>query len=193
VPYAEVYVGRASTLSSQRRLLLPLFERGGVKKGKSGLPVAIPVTGSRARPAFGRHVDPQYTWAGMRLEAYRSGQKVRREVRGSTGRVRRKSQTLFNSDGRFALPTDDGTTQWKGRHRTFLLFGTERNPEGGVYRRTGPGRGDVQLIWKFQKEVKLDARLGWIHVADVEAGRWFKEEMEKQTIAAIARSRGVGL
>jgi hypothetical protein len=192
-PFAEVFVGRASSISSQRRLLLPLFEQGGVKKGKAGRPVAIPVTGSRARPAFGRHVDPQYTWAGMRLEAYQAGKKVRREVRGSGGKVRKKSQTLFNSEGRFSLPANDGRTQWKGRHRTFLLFSTARNPQGGVYRRTGPGRGDIQLIWKFKDEVAIDARLGFVRVADVEAGRWFREFMQQETIRAIEFSRGRGL
>lgn len=189
--YAEVFVGRASTISSQRRVVLPIFEAGGEKA--PGKQVAIPITGRAARPSFASPVVKAFTFAGMALQAHRGGRRVLREVRGRKGRTTRRGVGLFGEFGRVSLPVSDEVTQWKGRSRTFLLTSSRSAPDGGVFRRTGKGRDDIELIWSFRRHVRLDARLGWIRTARATADAWFREEMAREVVGALAHDRGRSL
>ena len=183
--YGEVAIAQASTIKSQRRLLLSVFEQGGERKpGKASV---IPITGGPARPAFGQKVPRDYTLAGLGLRAFKKGRKELREVRGSNGRVRRKAVTLFGEFGRLDLSKATPDRQFKGRNRTFLIPGV------GIYQRTGTGKRSSQKVYSIRSGVRLTARLGWTRVARATADRWFKEELQIQTIKALQRSRGKGL
>ena len=64
-------------------------------------------------------------------------------------------------------------------------------PSVGIFKRTGPET--TEMVYHFQEEQKLQARLQFIAIARRVAAKWFKEEMERETVKAITRSRGEGL
>lgn len=175
-PAAEVWAG-ASTVSSSRRLLLPMFERGGVKRPATpgAKSVAVPLLGRPARPGIRTPVPPAYTFAGMHLVAYRGNRKLTRRTRS------RKADEagLFGEFGRLSPPTENGPIQYKGRNRTFLLPHTARAPLGGVFQRIGPKRGDIREVWSFIPPPQLDTRLRFVATAEIVAARWFAEDLDR--------------
>lgn len=193
--YAEVEVAQASSIKSQRRLLLSVFESGGPKK-PSGGPVAVPRTGGPARPTFQSGVPKEWTFAGMGLKAWTpEGRKVTKERRGSKGRTRKVQVGAFGEFGRLELSRVRGTAgvQWKGRNRSFLLSRTRSLPLGGVFRRTGGKRVDIELVYPIVSGVTLRKMMSWERTADQTARQWFKEEMQREVIKAVAFARGRGL
>jgi hypothetical protein len=187
-PFSEVFVAQAADQKSQRRLLLSIFERGGTKEPRQGAQsVAIPLTG-RARPSKAEPVSREYTFAGMGLKAFHAGTRLTQERRKGN-KTRKVGIGLFDEFGRVGLPTE-GAIQWKGRNRTFLLTSTEAAPLGNVFRRTGPKRSDIEMLWRFSKSVPIDSRLEFVPVAEATAKVWFKEEMEREVMKAIEFNRG---
>ncbi len=71
------------------------------------------------------------------------------------------------------------------RTKTYLV------PEVGIFQRTGPTT--TRLVYAFTRGKKLEPRLRFVETAEKEADRWFREEMEKEVLSAIARAKGVGL
>ena len=71
------------------------------------------------------------------------------------------------------------------RTRTYLV------PEVGIFQRTGPKT--TRLVYAFTRGKKLAPRLRFVETAEKEADRWFREEMEKEVLSAIARAKGKGL
>jgi hypothetical protein len=61
---AEVYID-----NTKQRVLLGLFEDGGVRDPAVGQNVAVPITGEAARPSFAQLVQDQFTFTRMRLKA----------------------------------------------------------------------------------------------------------------------------
>jgi len=190
-PYADIQIsappGRGSI---DRRLLLPHFEHGGLREpftpGASYL--AVPVTGGPARPTFASKIPKEFTFAGMRLTAHRGRKKLKRPGR----RARRQDKTLFGTEGTYRLPEAGlrGKIQWKGRHRTFIIFEEDEHQMGGVYQRIGPRAEDITPVWVFRKPMRLRRRIRWMLVARRIAATWFPEEMERQTVKAVAHARG---
>ena len=185
VLYAEVATG-AEAVGGRRNVLLPQFETGGQKTptppSKS---IAIPLLGRPARPAINRPVPPAFTFGGLHLVAYKGGKRVRRRRRGRTTDV-----GVFGEFGRLVPPEASGKIQWKGQQRTFLLPTSANAPLGGVFQRIGPGRGDIREIYKFQATVPIDQRLGFVATAQETAARWFREEIEREAIKALAHDQG---
>jgi hypothetical protein len=121
----------------------------------------------------------------MKLKAFYKGKRLTKRRRG--GHV--DSVDLHGEYGRIALPAPERShVQWKGENRTFLLPITARAPFGAVFQRIGPERGDIREIWSFKRGVRLDARLEFVVTAQRVAAEWFGEELERETIAALARS-----
>lgn len=184
-PFAEISAS-ASTFSSQRRFLLPTFERGGDRlPTPPAKNIAIPLLGRPARPSISRGVPPQYTFAGLRFKAYRAGRVIPRRT------TRSGALSLFDEFGRRRHTAALGRLQWKGRERTFILPETKNAPHGGVFQRIGPDRGDIREIYKFQPRVRLDARLGFVPTARRVAALHFREKMHRATIKALGRSGGL--
>lgn len=197
-PFAEIAVGQ------KPQLLLSAFERGGERKPftPGAKSVAVPLTGSAARPSFAASVPEELMFRKLRL--------VKKVGGHGTHTKHRRRSTRVTADVTFRRTA---AGQWKGRQRTFILFpgagdarigemrtrfglpgrALARTFHGGVFQRVGPKDDDIRLIYAFRPIVKLDARLGFVATAQAEAQRWFKEEMEREVINAIARSRGKGL
>ena len=71
------------------------------------------------------------------------------------------------------------------RTKTYLV------PQVGIFQRTGPATS--RLVYAFTRGKKLKPRLHFVETARKEADRWFREEMEKEVLNAIARANGRGL
>jgi len=112
--YGEISVG-ASSISSQRRLLLSGFEEGGPRKPATpgAKTSAAPILGRPARPSINRPVPPQYTFQGLNFRAYKGKRKLTRKRRKRTVDV-----TMFGEFGRFNVPEGPQRIQWKGLERT---------------------------------------------------------------------------
>lgn len=192
-PFAEIAVQAPESRGAvSRRTLLPYFEEGGPRPifTPGARRVAIPIVQQAARPSWPSLVPQQFTFAGMRMVAYRGGKKVARpDVRAG-----RQDRSLFGTEGRHALPegvAGEGAIQWKGRHRTFILLNAGPSGKSGVFQRIGPR--DIRMIYRFKSPRALERRMRWFDVANRTAARWFPEEMERETIKAIQHSRGIGL
>lgn len=178
--YQEIYVGEAGAKAG--KLLLAEFEAGGTRKpfAKGAKHVAIPVVGGPVRPTMRSLIPQAYTFQGLKFKGYRFGKKVRRKRRGKT-----VDETIFTEFGRInaAALKAKSAMQWKGEQRTFIV------PDVGVFQRFAPGQDGTRLIWGFAPPFPIDTRLEFVKTAQRVADKWFHEEMERQTVEAIARVR----
>ncbi len=71
------------------------------------------------------------------------------------------------------------------RTKTYLV------PRVGIFQRLGPAA--TRAVYLFTKGKKLAPRLRFVETAEKEADKWFREEMEREVINAIARARGRGV
>lgn len=198
-PFAVVQTG-AEAVGDKHRVLLPQFETGGERQPTT--PTAkratIPLLGRPARPSIRSSVPYEYTFAGMKLTAYVMGKRQvwKRRHRKTTG------IGLYDREGgalklnrAFEAARAAGSeisVQYKGRNRTFLLTKSKGAPEGGVFQRIGPKRGDVRMIYAFRSSVELDARLEYHATAQAAADRWYRQNLEREITKAIEYSRSRG-
>ena len=70
LPVAEVYVDKKD------RVLLGLFEDGGVRQPSVGQEVAVPLTGEAARPSFGQLVQDAFTFQSLKFRQSGRNSKV---------------------------------------------------------------------------------------------------------------------
>lgn len=152
-PFAEISVGQ------RPRLLLSIYERGGTRKPFKGRRVAVPITGSAARPEFDDPVPKKLRFTQLRFR------KTRPAGFTKSGRVRRK-------------PGGKGIRF--GLERTYLV------PEVGVFQRGEDGK--AELIYAFEPPPRLKRRLGFVVTARRVATRWFGEEMERELIDILRRA-----
>lgn len=171
--FAEVSVGKKS------RLLLAEFEAGGKREPFVGKRVAVPITGSAARPSKGASVPVEYQFTRLAFRPPLSARekRVRKSIQGNTARQTRGLRSLFDTH-------QAGERIWKGQRRTYLIPGV------GVFRRTGPGPKDTEMIYLFDSDVRIPATLQFLETAKRIADVWFKEEMERETVKAIEFARG---
>lgn len=81
----------------------------------------------------------------------------------------------------------------KGAHRTFILKQTARAPQGGVFQRVGPGRGDIRMVYSFAPAPRLDRRLRFIQTGEAIANRVYAAALAREVDAAFSYAlRGVG-
>lgn len=66
-PFAEVAID-----PTKKRVLLGLFEKGGEKEPAKGKSVAVPLTGSPARPSFKQPVQEEFTFRKLRFRRHRT-------------------------------------------------------------------------------------------------------------------------
>ena len=71
------------------------------------------------------------------------------------------------------------------RTRTYLV------PEVGIFQRVG--KETSRMVYVFTRGKRIKPRLRFVETAQKEARRWFREEMEREVINAIARARGRGV
>jgi hypothetical protein len=70
--FAEVYID-----TTKKGVLLSTFQKGGVKQPRKGRSVAVPITGSPARPSFRNPVTRALTFAQIRLRLHRTASGAR--------------------------------------------------------------------------------------------------------------------
>ncbi|HEX5032359.1 MAG TPA: hypothetical protein VFX78_12985 [Candidatus Eisenbacteria bacterium] len=71
------------------------------------------------------------------------------------------------------------------RTKTYLVL------KVGIFQRIG--NATTRAVYLFTRGKKLAPRLHFIETAEKEADKWFREEMEREVVNAIARARGRGL
>ncbi len=153
-PYAEIAIG------TPPRLLLSVFERGGVREPFKGKKVAVPLTGEAARPTFQSSVTPALEFRRLRLSKTRPSGGLTKK-----GKQRRKRGGL---GVRFGL------------EHTYQI------PDVGVFQRK-PG-GASKLLYAFVKAPRLRPRLRFVEIAQAVAARWFGELMEREKVEAFRRA-----
>lgn len=93
---------------------------------------------------------------------------------------------LYRQLGIIQHVTSTGKIQLKGKQRTFVL------PNIGVFQREGPGRRDIELIYKFAGSAHLRARMKFTSLAkniiDKYFAQFFSEEFTKEILKKAARS-----
>jgi len=80
IPYAEVGID-----PTKRRVLLPLLQTGGRRQPVKGKEVAVPITGSAARPTFARQVTPSLRFTKMRLRKTKTRRRKKLQLKGQEG------------------------------------------------------------------------------------------------------------
>ncbi len=157
-PFGEIAVGQ------RPRLLLSVFEAGGERLPFKGKRVAVPLTGSAARPSFASTVP-------AKLEFRRLGLRKTRAQGGTTksGKQRRA----------------------RGGHGVrFGLEGTYQIPGVGVFQRRDSG--PPKLIYAFIAPPRLKPRLGFIELALRVGPRWFALAANREVQTALRRA-GFGI
>ena len=64
-------------------------------------------------------------------------------------------------------------------------------PSVGIFQRVNEGVS--RAVYLFTRGKKLRPRLRFVETAEKEADRWFREEMEREVVNAIARAGGRGV
>lgn len=171
-PYAEIEVGQ------KPRLLLADFEKGGQRAPFVGHYVAVPITGSPARPSFSAPVDPslQITALGLQPSLNAAQRQQRKSIKGKTAAETRSMRADFNRA--------HGAGQvWKGRQRTYMI------PNVGIFQRTGPKKGDTTMLYKFVPHPILKPTLGFLAMAKAQGQAWLGDNLQHALIEELNRAR----
>lgn len=170
-PFAEVAVGQKD------RLLLSTFERGGTKTPFVGKNVAVPITGSPARPGFSAPVagNLMITALGMKPELSAVAKLQRRSLKGGTRKETASMRKDFTRAAAFEQP-------WQGRERTYLIPGI------GIFQRNGKEKKATTLLYKFVPRPQLKPTLGFVALADTDGQRMLNLNMEAAIETEVVRS-----
>jgi len=160
-PYAEISVGQKD------RLLLSMFERGGERRAFIGANQAVPITGSPARPSADASVpqNMQIKSLNMTPELHASVKAQAKSIKGSTRSETARLRKTFKHASASGQP-------WQGRDRTYLIPGV------GVFQRTGPGKRDSTLLYRFKPVVQLKPTLGFVGIASDTGRRQLARNIE---------------
>jgi hypothetical protein len=180
-PFADVAVGQA------KRLLLSEFEEGAPRKPftPGAKSVAVPITGSAARPTFAARVPAALQLKNLRLKPQLNAAQ-RREFRQATKGVQGRSRAQFIAANKQLLGIADAPIA--GKERTFVIRGV------GVFQRTGAK--DARLLYKYVPDGQLRPTLRFLATAKVKGRAFLVEEMQRAIANEIrlnearARARG---
>lgn len=162
IPYAILAVD-----NTKARVLLGLFEDGGDRLPFVGKHVAVPITGTPVRPSFTSPVADAFTF-----------QKLGFHKMAPTRNARRLKE--LGKHGFAKVKLGGSAFIWQGAERTFILPGTAKHPDGGVYQRVGPGKSDIRIIYSFSTHEKVKAVLKFVQTAQQKFPAHFAERF-KQT------------
>lgn len=158
----KVFVGQ------KQRFILGAFERGGSRQAAMaatgvtarGRRAAVPLKGGPARRTFASQVPKELQFTALKL----------REDRGRAARRRRAASDSASG----------GTQQLKGQQRTFVLRSTKKQPQGGVFQRVGPKRGDIRLVYAFVPNLMVPKKLNFEKVARSVTMQRFQRNLREQ-------------
>ncbi len=177
-PFASVGQGRPAAeiaVGQKDRLLLGDFERGAQRPAFVGHNVAVPITGSPARPSFSAPVDGslRITALGLQPQLTTAQRKQRRSIKGKNAAETRSMRGDFNrahSNGQV----------WKGRRGTYMI------PSIGVFQRTGK---ESRMLYKFVPHPQLKPRMGFLAMAQAQGSAWLKDNLQHALIEELNRAR----
>jgi hypothetical protein len=176
-PFASVAQSRvfADVSVGQRpKLLLGEFEKGGIKAPAVGANVAVPLTGSAARPGFPAPVTPnlRITALGLKQGITAKQRKERLNIKGEN----RKATSAARRE--FTKQIGAGKT-WKGNQRTYLI------PGRGIFQRTGgsgqgkhAGGSSSRLIYRFMAAPVLKPTLHFVELAQTDGAAALRRNLE---------------
>lgn len=156
--------------------ILSRFERGGQRTAHSpAFPFAIPTNAIRSN--FGDSVPRTLLPSAL-------GLVPRQDINGIP---------LLRARGKSRKPgahvTGRGVVQLKGKNRTFVLNNVPGSKQWGVFKRVGPGPGDIRLIWAYRSKITIPPLLHFEEtVRRVVANNWEKNWTEAVAYA-IATAR----
>ena len=175
LPFANAREGRVwgeIEIASKPRLLLSIYELGGVRPAFKGKRVAVPLTGTETRPTFEDYVPTQFTYTKLYL-------KKTRALKGLTKSGRQRRAVIA------------GKVR-QGEHGTYMIpkVGVFRRPTMGLKRRK-PGHGvPSHLIYAFSKRPKLERQLRWHDTARSVANQWYPEELSREITKTVIHNSG---
>lgn len=171
-PYAEISVGQ------KPRLLLADFEQGGARLPFVGRREAVPIPGSAARPSFAQPVPAHMRFEALRLQPPLSAaqRKQRTSIKGGNARETREARAQFTR-------AQGAGKVWRGDERTYMIPGL------GVFQRTGSGKRDTQLVYKFLPSVQLKPKLGFLATAKDYGANRFSLNLDDAIKGEISRAR----
>lgn len=156
--YAEIGID-----NTKARVLLSEFEKGGVKKSEKGKNVAVPITGSPARPTFRRSVAPSLTFDKMKLRLHQT----------HTGKRQWKGEKRT-----FLIP-DVGIFQRvgaKGRKKRDVALNVGRGSISFAARKQTTAR----LIYRLKPRALLKATLEFVKTAQETFAQKWEENFWKR-------------
>jgi hypothetical protein len=153
IPFAELAID-----NSKARVLLSVFEFGGTKEPWRGKNVAVPITGTPARPTFADPVPEAMTFQALGFK------RVTLSARGQdvVARAGKQSKNLKRIAKKWA---GRQLSIWAGEQRTFVLPYTAAAPYGGVFQRYGPKPDDIRMIYSFRPRPRLRHMLNFVETA----------------------------
>lgn len=171
-PFAEIQVGQ------KQRLLLADFEKGAQRAPFIGKNVAVPITGSPARPSFSAPVTGslRITALGLQPTLTTAQRKQRRSIKGGNAKETRSLRQNFTSAA--------GASQvWKGKEHTYMI------PSVGIFQRTGKKREQTTMLYKFMPHPQLKPTLGFLAMAKAQGQSWLGDNLQHALIEELNRAR----
>lgn len=155
-------------VGQKRRMILSSFEKGGSRKAamaaagvtSNGRRSAVPLKGGPARRTFASSVPRELQYTALKL----------RPDRGRGARRKRSAGAMAQSSA----------VAIKGQQRTFVLRSTKKQPEGGVYQRVGPKRGDIRLVYAFVPNLMVPKKLDFVRTAKAVTMQVFGRNLRSQ-------------
>lgn len=158
--------------NTKERVLLSIFEDGGVKVPFKGKNVAQPITNRAARPSWGDSVPESMTF--KRLAFKRVG--LTGEGTSLIERAGKHSKNLRKIARKWARKKYQ---IWAGAERTFILPHTAKAPHGAVFQRIGPKKDDIRTVYSFAPRPKLKHVLKFVDTARKEFGAAFTRHFNR--------------
>jgi len=164
------------------RMLLTGLELGGQKTPFMGSRVAVPLTGSSARPTIEDTVPGNLRLTALQLQPPLSHaqRQQRKSIKGGT---RKETAALRKNFTRAA----GVNSVWKGKERTYMI------PAIGVFQRSGSGTGSTsRLIYKFVPRPNLRPMLGFTDLATSVGGELLARYMNEEIAKSVAHNQARG-
>lgn len=178
-PYAEIGI------DTGKRLVLTGLELGGSKQPFIGSRVAVPLTGSAARPSMGASVPGNLHISNLGLQPPLTAaqRKQRQSIKGTNAKETRSMRAQFTR-------AQGAGSVWKGRDRTFMI--DRGGDTKGIFQRTGPGKSDFRLIYKFVPHPALKPMLGFRKLAITDGDPRLARNLEDEVRKAVIHNAGKG-
>ena len=162
--YAEVGIGQ------RPRLLLSMFETGGMREPAKGKNVAVPNPDVARDGSINKQVSPKYMYKALKMKKYKTKSEY------ITTKYKKKYGVIVKK-----YKSKESKVQRKGLERTFMINKpTAKLKMGGIYQRVGPKRGDIRVVYSFQKAFRIRKTLNFINQSKEVYEKQFRENFYKR-------------